>query len=793
VSTKLNGVPIRINDIANVHLGPNMRRGIAEYNGKGEVVGGIVVMRFGENALGVIDDVKKKLKEVEKSLPEGVEIVPVYDRSNLILRSINNLKETLIEEFIASALIVILFLFHFRSAFIGILTLPLAMIATFIPMYFLGVNANIMSLAGIGIAIGDMVDSAIVMVENAHKHLEKWEMEGKKIPRIEVIINSAKEVGPTLFSALLIIAVSFLPIFALEAQEGKLFKPLAITKTLAMFFASFLAITVTPALMVIFIKGKIVKEKDNPVNKFLLVTYEPIVRFVIKNPYKMIIISFLFFVFSLPIATKIGTEFMPPLNEGTLLYMPTTLPGIGVSEATRITHIQDKLIMKVPEVESVFGKIGRADTSTDPAPLEMWETIVNLKPKEKWRPGITWEKIVEELNNAVQIPGIVNAWIMPIKTRIDMLTTGVKTPLGIKIYGPDLKTIEQIGQHIEMLMKKIQGTRSAYSERTGSGYYIEIDINRELIARHGLTIKDVELHVQSALGGEEITTTIEGKERYTVNVRYPREVRDSPEKIKSVYLISSNGYQIPLSQVANVRLVKGPSQIRDENGSLVGYVYVDIKGIDIGTYVKNAKKLLDTELKLPIGYTIEFAGQYEYIQRMYKKLTLLIPLTVFIIFLFCYFNFNSVAKTLMVMLYIPFAVTGGVWYLFLNGFNFSMAVAVGFIALAGMSIETAMVMIVFLDEAIERFKKEGRLNTINDLKEAVIEGAVRRLRPKLMTIATDVAAFLPIMFSAGTGADVMQRMAAPLIGGTVTSTIVVLGILPAVYYLWRIKELKLTT
>lgn len=791
LGTKENGVPIRVSDVAYVRLGPNMRRGVAEYNGKGEVVGGIVVMRYGENALNVIKNVKEKIKEVEKGLPEGVKIVPVYDRSELIKDSIDNLRDTLLEEFLIAGIVIMIFLFHFASSFVVLLTLPVAMISAFIPMYFLGVTSNIMSLGGIAIAIGDMVDSSIVMVENAHKRLEEWEKSDKKIPRKEVIINAAKEVGPSLFFALLIITVSFMPIFALEAQEGRLFKPLAFTKTFAMLSASFLAITLTPALMVIFIKGKIKPEKENPLNRTIIKIYDPIIRFVLKAPYKIIALSLLLCLVSLPIVGKIGSEFMPPLNEGSILYMPTSSPGIGITEAARLTQIQDKLIMRVPEVETVFGKVGRADTPTDPAPLDMWETTITLKPKDKWRPGITWEKIIEELDKIVQIPGIVNAWIMPIKTRIDMLTTGVKTPVGIKILGSDLNTIEHIGAQIEKIVKKVKGTRSVFAEKTGSGYYVDINIDRDKIARHQLTIDDVELHIQSALGGEEITTTVEGKERYTVNVRYLRELRDSPAKIKNIYIDTPLGYEIPLSQVAEVKLTKGPMQIRDENASLVGFVYIDIEGIDLGSYVKNAKKAIDAELDIPVGYAIEWTGQYEFMLRIQNKLKLLIPLTLFIIFLFCYFSFNSVIKTLIVMLSVPFALIGGFWYLYINGFNFSVAVAVGFIALAGMSIETAMVMIVFLDEAYERFLKEGKLKNMEGLREAIHDGAVKRVRPKLMTVVTDIVALMPIMLSTGKGADVMQRIATPIIGGTITSTILILGIIPAIYLLWRKYSLKL--
>lgn len=790
LGTKPNGVSIRVKDVAYVHLGPNMRRGVAEYNGRGEIVGGIVVMRHGENALKVIDNVKEKIKDIEKSLPEGVKLVPVYDRSELILQSIDTLKRTLIEESIVVALVIILFLFHLPSSFVVIITLPIAVMMSFIPMYFMGLTSNIMSLGGIAIAIGAMVDSAIVMVENAHKHLERWEESGRKEPRIQVIMNGAKEVGQPLFFALLIITVSFTPIFALEAQEGRLFKPLAYTKTFSMFFAAILSITLIPALMGIFIRGKIQHENENPINRFLIKVYDPIIRFVLKVPYQIILVSIVAFLLSLTIIPKLGSEFMPPLNEGTILYMPTSLPGIGISESSRLLQMQDKLIKKIPEVLSVFGKAGRAETATDPAPMDMFETIVNLKPKEQWRPGITWDKIIEELDKLLKLPGTTNAWTMPIKARLDMLTTGVRTPIGIKVFGSNLKTIEKIGQHIEMLLKEVKGTRSIYAERAGSGYYIDINIDREQIARHGLTIEDVEMVIGSALGGEEITTTIEGKERYTVNVRYLRELRDSPEKIKNIYIESPLGYQIPLSQVVTIKPEVGPMQIRDEDASLVGFVYIDITDRDIGGYVDEAKKILNEKLELPAGYGIEWTGQYEFLQRIQKRLALIIPLTIFIIFFFHYMAFNSTIKSLMVMLSVPFALIGSLLFLLAFNFHFSIAVGVGLIALAGVAIETAIVMVIFLDEAYERHLKDGKIQTLQDLEDAVHEGAVQRVRPKLMTVCVGIAGLLPIMWNHGAGADVMQRIAAPMIGGLITSTILVLVIIPAIYFLWRKRELK---
>lgn len=790
LGTKLNGVPIRISDIAYVHLGPNMRRGVAEYNGRGEVVGGIVIMRHGENALKVITRVKEKIKSIEKGLPEGVKIVPVYDRSDLILKSIDTLKGALIQQCLIVALVIIIFLNHLPSSLVVILTLPIAVMMAFIPMYFMGITSNIMSLGGIILAVGAMVDSGICMVENAHKHLERWEESGKKEPRLQVIMEAAKEVGEPLFYALLIITVSFIPIFALEAQEGRLFKPLAYTKTFSMFFAAMMSIFLIPALMTVFIKGKIKPEHENPLNRFLMKIYDPIIYWVLRNPLKTILSGILIFTLSLPIISVIGSEFMPPLNEGSILYMPTSLPGIGISESSRILQVQDKLIKKIPEVKSVFGKAGRADTATDPAPLDMFETIINLKQKKEWRRGITWEKIIDELDKLVKLPGITNAWTMPIKARLDMLTTGVRTPVGIKIFGSNLKVIERLGEHIEMLLRQVKGTRSVYAERVGTGYYLNINIDREKIARHGLTIEDVQTVVQSALGGEELTTTVEGKERYTVNVRYLRELRDTPEKIKNIYVESPLGYQIPLSELALIKLENGPMQIRDEDASLVGFVYIDIVNRDIGSYVNDAKKLFETELKLPSGYGIEWTGQYEFLQRIKKRLTLIVPLVIFVIFFFHYMAFNSVAKSLMVMLSVPFAIIGGLLFLLMYKFHFSVAVAVGFIALIGVAIETGIVMVVFMDEAYEKYLKEGRMNTQEDLKLAVHEGAVQRVRPKLMTVAVDIFGFLPIMFSTGEGADVMQRITIPLFGGILSSTILVLVILPAIYFLWRKRELK---
>jgi Cu(I)/Ag(I) efflux system membrane protein CusA/SilA len=787
------GTPILLRDIARISLGPDMRRGIAELDGKGEVVGGIVVMRYGENALNVIERVKTKLKEIEPSLPRGVKIVTTYDRSDLILRSIATLKEKLIEECLIVSAVSLIFLFHVRSALVAILTLPIAIILSFIAMYYLRLTSNIMSLGGIAIAIGAMVDAAIVMVENAHKKLERWQAEGGNGTRTEVIIEAAKEVGKPLFYSLLIIMVSFLPVFTLEAQEGRLFKPLAFTKTFAMFFASFLSITLAPVLMVLLIRGRIHAETKNPVNRFLVALYLPIVRWVLGFKKTTVALAVVALILTIPSFMRLGSEFMPPLNEGMIFYMPTTLPGISVTQAARLLQIQDRILKSFPEVERVFGKAGRAETSTDPAPFSMGETIVMLKPESQWRRGMTWEKLVAEMDKKLRLPGVANAWTMPIKNRIDMLSTGIRTPVGIKIFGPDLGKIEEIGKHLEMVLQSVPGTRTAYAERVTGGFYLDFELRREEAARYGLTVGDVGMTIEAAVGGESISTTVEGRERYSISVRYARELRDDVEKLNRVLVPTMNGAQIPLGQLADIRLVTGPSMIRDEDAQLSGYVYVDMTGRDIGGYVEEAKRKVAEQVKIPTGYTLSWSGQYEYMQRAKERLTYVVPLTLLIIFILLYLNFRSVTKSLIVLLSVPFAMVGAVWLLYVLGYNLSVAVWVGIIALAGVAAETGVVMIVYLDEVYERKVREGAMSTPGDLQAAIVEGAAQRVRPKMMTVTAIIAGLLPIMWSHGAGADVMKRIAAPMIGGMITSTVLTLAVIPAIYAIWRAWEMKQIT
>jgi Cu(I)/Ag(I) efflux system membrane protein CusA/SilA len=803
------GTPVLLRDIARVTLGPDMRRGIAELDGKGEVAGGIVVMRYGENALNLIDRIKQKLKDIEPSLPPGVKIITAYDRSDLILRSIATLKEKLIEESIIVSIVSLIFLFHVRSALVAILTLPIAIIMSFIAIYYLGLTSNIMSLGGIAIAIGAMVDAAIVMVENAHKHLERWEAAGRPGSRNQVIIEAAKEVGKPLFYSLLIITVSFLPVFTLEAQEGRLFKPLAFTKTFAMFFASFLSITLAPVLMVLLIRGRIRPEVKNPVNRVLIALYLPVVHWVLRFKKTVILLAVLSIILTVPAFERLGSEFMPPLNEGMIFYMPTTLPGISITQASNLLQMQDRILRSFPEVERVFGKAGRAETSTDPAPFSMGETTVLLKPESEWRqvpadrshwPGplkslgdlilgktrfLTWDELVAEMDKKLRLPGVANAWTMPIKNRIDMLSTGIRTPVGIKISGPDLNKIEEIGKHIEMAVQSVPGTRTVFAERVMGGYYLDFELKREEIARYGLTIGDVEMIIESAIGGESISTTVEGRERYPISVRYSREFRDDPEKLRRILVPTMNGAQVPLGQLAEIRLTSGPAMIRDENAQLSGYVYVDMVGRDIGGYVEEAKKKVAAEVKIPTGHTITWSGQYEFMQRAKERLIYVVPLTLLIIFVLLYMNFQSTAKSFIVLLSIPFAVVGAVWFLYFLGYNLSVAVWVGIIALAGVAAETGVVMIVYLDEVYDRKLREGTMAKMEDLYEAIIEGAVHRVRPKMMTVTAIIAGLLPIMWSHGAGADVMKRIAAPMIGGMVTSTALTLAVIPAIYALWR--------
>ncbi len=790
VGTNENGTPIYVRDIANVHLGPDIRRGIAELNGEGEVVGGIVVMRFGENALAVIERVKEKIEEIKGSLPEGVVLVPVYDRSELILRSIDTLKEKLIEEVVIVSLVCIVFLFHFRSALVVILMLPIAILMSLVAMNYIGLNSNIMSLAGIAIAIGAMVDAAIVMVENAHKRLEKWEHEGRPGSRNVVVIEAAKEVGKPLFFSLLIITVSFLPVFTLEAQEGRLFKPLAFTKTFAMFFASLLSVTLVPVLMLLLIRGKIAPERKNPLNRFLIWAYDPFVHLALRFPKTVLLLALLALLATVPAYMKLGSEFMPPLYEGSLLYMPTGLPGMSIAEAGRVLQLQDKIVMQFPEVKSVFGKAGRARTPTDPAPLTMMENTIVLKPESEWRPGMTPEKLINEMDAALKIPGISNSWTMPIKGRIDMLTTGIRTPVGIKILGPDLKVIEKIGEEMERALKDVPGTRNIYAERVVSGYFYDFEIDRRAVARYGLTVGDVQDVIETAIGGKNITSTIEGRERFPINVRYARELRDEPQKLERVLVATPTGEQIPLAQLAHLRTTMGPPVIKSENAELVGYVFVDVTGRDLGGYVKEAQQVVQEKVQMPPGYHLLWSGQYEYMQRATERLTYVVPLTLLIIVVLLYANFNSMGKTMIVLLSVPFALVGGIWLIYLLGYNLSVAVWVGFIALAGVAAETGVVMIVYLDEVFERRLREGTMTTAKNLYDAIIEGAVGRVRPKMMTVIAITAGLLPIMWSHGTGADVMKRIAAPMVGGMVTSTILTLIVIPVIYEMWRGWQLR---
>jgi Cu(I)/Ag(I) efflux system membrane protein CusA/SilA len=786
------GTPILVRDIGSVTLGPDMRRGIAELDGKGEVVGGIVVMRHGENALNLIDRVKQKIKDIEPSLPSGVKIVSVYDRSDLILKSIATLKEKLIEESLIVSAVIVIFLFHVRSALVAIITLPIAIILSFIAIYYLNLTSNIMSLGGIAIAIGAMVDAAIVMVENAHKRLEQWEEEGRHGERIDVLIAAAKEVGRPLFFSLLIITVSFLPIFTLEAQEGRLFRPLAFTKTFAMFFAAFLSITLAPVLMVLLIRGRIRPETRNPVNRLLIALYTPVVRAVLRFRKITIALAIVALVLTYPAFARLGSEFMPPLNEGMIFYMPTTLPGISITQASRLLQLQDRMLKSFPEVEWVFGKAGRAETSTDPAPFSMGETTVMLKPESQWRAGMTWEKLVDEMDKKIRLPGVANAWTMPIKNRIDMLSTGIRTPVGVKIFGPDLNKIEEIGRHLEKVLNSVPGTRSVFAERVAQGYYLDFELKREEIARYGLMIEDIQMIIESAIGGESITTTVEGRERYPVSVRYAREFRDDPERLKRVLIPTMNGAQVPLGQLAELRLTSGPAMIRDEDAQLAGYVFVDMAGRDIGSYVEEAKRKVAEQVQMPAGYTLSWSGQYEFIQRAKEKLMYVVPLTLLIIFILLYMNLQSATKCGIVLLAIPFSMIGAIWFVYLLGYNMSVAVWVGIIALAGVDAETGVIMLLYLDQAYEKWRHEGRMRTIQDLREAITEGAVKRIRPKMMTVMAILFGLLPIMWSHGAGADVMKRIAAPMIGGVISSFLLELMVYPAIYEVWRGREIRKT-
>src|SRR5947207_1035511 len=766
-----NGTPVYVKNVGTVHLGPAFRRGVAELDGKGEVVGGIVVMRYGENALRVIDGVKSKLAEIKSSLLPGVRIVPTYDRSDLIRRAISTLREKLIEESIVVALVCIVFLWHVRSALVAIITLPIAILLSFVPMLYLHLTSNIMSLGGIAIAIGAMVDAAIIMVENAHKSLEHFREEHHRDPnnaeRIATIIAAAKSVGRPLFFSLLVITVSFVPVFTLTAQEGRMFKPLAFTKTFSMFFASLLAVTLVPALMTLLIRGKIALESRNPINRFLIALYEPAVTFVLHHRRLVLGGAALLLALTIFPFLKLGKEFMPPLNEGTLLYMPTSVPGMAVDEATRILQIQDRQLRKFPEVETVFGKAGQAETATDPAPLSMFETIVTFKPLSEWRPGMTWEKLLADMNAALRTPGMSNIFWMPIQTRTEMLTTGMRSNLGIKVFGPDLGGIQDAAVQIERALTGFHDTRSVFAERTTGGYFLDFTVNREAAARYGLTVQDVNDVVETAIGGKTITTTVEGRERYSVNARYARDFRQDLDSLKRVLVATPAGAQVPISLVADINYKTGPPSIRSENGQLVGFVFVDVTTSNINGYVRAAAQHIAESVHLPPGYTMQWSGQFQYLKQAEERLKFVVPLTLAIIFVLLYINTRSVAKTFIVLLAVPFSLIGAFWLLALLGYHMSVAVWVGLIALAGIDAETGVVMLLYLDHAYEKFRREGRLRSMHDLRNAIRQGAAQRIRPKIMTVCAILFGLLPIMWSATTqaGADMMKRIAAPMIGG----------------------------
>jgi Cu(I)/Ag(I) efflux system membrane protein CusA/SilA len=782
------GTPILLGNVADVKIGPELRRGIADYNGMGEAVGGIVVMRYGENALEVIQNVKKRLEQLQTGLPKGVKIKTVYDRSNLILRAVHNLKRTLIEESIIVALVCIVFLLHFRSALVGIITLPIGVLIAFMIMERQGINANIMSLGGIAIAVGAMVDAAIVMIENAHKHIEH---DAGKKPHWDLILDAAKEVGPALFFSLLIIAVSFLPVFTLEAQEGRLFRPLAFTKTYSMLGASLLAVTLVPVLMGYWIRGKIRPETKNPVNRFLIWIYHPVIKLVLKAKTLVLLLAVVILAVTYIPWKNIGSEFMPPLNEGDLLYMPTTLPGISITKAKELLQQTDRIIATFPEVQHVFGKVGRAETATDPAPLSMLETTITLKPESEWRKGMTIQKLTQEMDQAIQFPGLTNAWTMPIKTRVDMLSTGIKTPVGIKLMGENLQVLSDLGEKVEAVMREVPGTLSVYAERVTGGNFLDYKINREEVARYGLTVGDVQDVILTAVGGMNVTQTVEGLERYPVNIRYASELRDTPEKLRRILVPTANGAQIPITQLADIRIVKGPPGIKSENARKNAWIYVDLKGIDVGTYVKMAQKIVREKVKLPPGYSMVWSGQYEYMVRAQQRLMVVVPMTLIIIFLLLYFNFKNVSESLIVMLSVPFSLTGGLWLMYLLGYNMSVAAGVGFIALAGVAAEIGVVLLIYLDQSYRRFRAEhGEKFSRQHLHQAIEEGSALRVRPIMMTVFAIMAGLMPIMWSHGTGSQVMKRIAAPMVGGMVSATILTLIVVPAIYGLWKGWRLK---
>jgi Cu(I)/Ag(I) efflux system membrane protein CusA/SilA len=781
------GTPLQLRDVADIRIGPQMRRGIAELNGQGEVVGGVVVMRFGENAQLTIEGVKAKLESLKAGLPDGVEIVTVYDRSDLINRAVDNLWSKLFQELLIVGIVCAAFLFHIRSSIVAVISLPLGILMSFIIMYWQGINANIMSLGGIAIAIGAMTDGAIVMIENMHKHMEKTPLTDEN--RWQVVIKSASEVGPALFFSLLIITVSFMPVFILEAQEGRMFAPLAYTKTYAMAASAGLAITLIPVLMGYFIRGKVLSEKKNPLNRLLVASYMPLLKVVLTFPKLTLVLAFIVGIIGFYPLDKLGSEFIPPLDEGDLMYMPTTYAGLSIGKARELLQQTDKLIYTIPEVKNVFGKVGRAETATDPAPLTMIETIIQLKAKDEWREGLSIEDLRKELNDVVQIPGVTNAWVMPIKTRIDMLATGIKTPVGIKIAGSDIYVIQQIGQDIERILGNMPGTASVYSERVAGGRYIKVDINREKAARYGLNISDVQQVVATAIGGMNVTQSVEGLERYPVNLRYPQAYRNSPEQLALLPVVTPNGQRIALADVAKIHIEDGPPGIKSENARINGWTYIDIENIDVGTYVKKAKILLEQELNLPTGYSLNWAGQYEYMQRAKEKLSYVLPLTLAIIVVLLYLNFRSFAEVLIIMGTLPLAMIGGIWLLYLEGFNLSVAVGVGFIALAGVAVEIGVIMLVYLNQAYQQMMdSHQKANTRPDLAQlidCVMQGAGLRVRPVMMTVSTIIIGLLPVLYGTGTGSEVMSRIAAPMVGGMASALILSLVVVPVMYMLWR--------
>ncbi len=819
VAVSAGGTPILVRDLGTVQLGPAMRRGVAELDGRGETVGGIVVMRYGEDVLSVIERVKARLAEIESTLPEGVRIVTTYDRSDLILKAVETLQSTLTEEMIVVSLVIFLFLLHIRTALVPIVVLPIAVVLSFIPMYYMGLTASIMSLGGIAVAIGAMVDASIVLVENAHKRLDTWEREGRPGERIEVLIGSFKEVGRTIFFALLVITVSFLPVFTLQAQEGRLFKPLAYTKTFSMGFAAVLAVTLVPALAVILIRGRIRSEDRHPISRVLFWLYSPVLNAVVRYPKTVIIAALLLGLSTIPVYRRLGSEFMPPLNEGSILFMPTALPGMSITEAARILQVQDRILAEVPEVERVFGKIGRATTSTDSAPLNMAETTILLKDQDEWRrvredrwhsgrapawlqPALnrlwpedrpmSWDELIADIDPQVKLPGMANIWWMPVQTRTEMLNTGIRSNLGIKVFGSDLETIERVALDIERTLSTVEGTRSAFADRITGGYFLDFTVRREEAARYGLTVGDVEDIIESAVGGKDVSYTIEGRERYPINVRYLRELRDDPDQLGQVFVPTPSGAQVPIALLADITYTTGPPMIRDENAQLVGYVFVDVSDPDYEGYVERAQKIIDNQVALPQGYRLEWAGQYQYLQRMQERLQSVIPLTLFLVAFLMYLNFKDWRKTAILLLAIPFAMVGGFWLLYLLEYNLSIAVWVGMIALAGLAAETGAMMLLYLDLSYEKAKADGRMRNFADLKEAIHEGAVQRVRPKVMAVGTTMIGLMPILWAGTTevGADVMKRIAAPMVGGMVTSFVLTLTIYPAIFTLWKRVEIE---